>query len=367
MGVPGSCRDINILIFDDNSPFVLPLIRSFAGYSNIKLDVVLCTNAPTGVFRHSRYLRKIRKINCPRTEITADEILKVVNELDTDMIIPTKEWISRLLYNLRKALEPFVRIHPIPEPEILKIIEDKWELNRWLRDQGFPYSGTAGSSDDWKGGFPAVLKPRIGTGGEGIVVVKEKSELEPALERVRRTGHKYFIQEYIEGHDIDISFFALDGKIVYHTIQKAIITGSMQYSRGIEFIYNQEFFDLAKQIVRKLDYSGIGHLDFRYDIRKQAYVLIDFNARYWSTIGGSGAMGINFPYRVACYTMQGILYPDRYRCGHYYLSLTALRVFWKNLVKGSKIPIRLKDTDLISILKDPKPELSILWKRLFNR
>lgn len=45
----------NILIVDENNaPFILPLIRSFSGYRNIQLDVVVFSNEKPDPFRYSR-------------------------------------------------------------------------------------------------------------------------------------------------------------------------------------------------------------------------------------------------------------------------------------------------------------------------
>ncbi len=53
-------KEINILIIDDNNaPFILSLIRSFSGYKNLNLDVLVFSNEKPHLFRYSRYIRHL--------------------------------------------------------------------------------------------------------------------------------------------------------------------------------------------------------------------------------------------------------------------------------------------------------------------
>ena len=191
-------------------------------------------------------------------------------------------------------------------------------------------------------------------------------ELQRTLDGDDRYRKGYFLQEYVEGYDIDFSFFAVDGNILYHTIQRGLISAHMEYSKGIEFIVNQEFHGLASSIINNLNYTGIGHLDFRFNSKKQEYILIDFNARYWSSVQGSRAMGVNFPYLAVIYALTQQVENLEYRTGHYYFATTALKAKFKNLFSKSKYPVRLKDTQLHFVYKDPMPELMFLVRRMLK-
>ena len=50
---------VTVLIIDDDSGFILSVVRSFSGYPNIKADVLVTSTKKPGYFRNSRYIRKI--------------------------------------------------------------------------------------------------------------------------------------------------------------------------------------------------------------------------------------------------------------------------------------------------------------------
>jgi len=353
-------RSIRILVIDDNSPFVLPLLRSFSGYKNIHLDLLLSSSNRALHFRYSRFLGNIHQVEKLNEENLETIISDAVRRFDSDLLIPTREWISVLLYEHKDELGKFVKLHPLPDSAIIKVTGDKWNLNQWLKAKGFPYALCSENLNDWSGSFPVLIKPVFGIGGKGIRKVDKREDLLKLLNEENNYGKDFILQEFVEGFDIDVSFFALDGKIIYHTIQRGLISESMVYSKGIEFVKNEDLLKLVSSMIRKLNYTGIAHLDFRYSTSREEYILIDFNSRYWSSVQGSRAMGINFPYLVIEYTLTHKAKLLDYRTGHYYFSTTALKTMLRNLFSGSKYPVRLKDTQLSYIYQDPLPELMFL-------
>lgn len=361
---------VTILILDNNSPFVLPLVRSFSGYTKVKLDVLLATDQEPNNFIYSRYIRKIYR-EVPLTEENFEGIItKYIKKSSADTIITTRESISKLIYQHRHTLGKIVKIPPVSDAKTLDTLYNKWELNRWLMENSFPYSMALPYSKELKTSdiinafsFPILLKPLSGTGGTGIKLVNNTGDLISALSSDVINSDKYFIQEYIEGYDIDISFFAVDGKILFYTIQKGIITGYLTYSKGIDFVRNKELFDLTSEIVSKLGFSGIAHLDFRYDNKKKTYVLIDFNSRYWSSMDGSRIRGVNFPVLGVAYSLGIQFTYPQYSSGTYYFANAARRTFLKNLFSKKKTPIKLHQTELRYLLIDPVPEMAQRFKR----
>lgn len=362
--------NVKILIIDDNSPFVLPLVRSFSDYPDIQLDVLVCNCLKPRYFKFSRFLRNVYW----EKQLTEEDFEKTVKEYlrrsSADIIISTREWISKLIYHHRHWLEQIVKIHPISDVNTLDTINDKWKLNCWLEKNKFPFSRAmlVGNEPDMNImvdnlSFPVLLKPLIGIGGTGIKLINSRGDLKSAFES-KIYAKDYLIQEFIEGYDIDISFFSINGEILYYTIQKGIILGRLTYSKGIEFVKNQELYDLTSHIVRKLKYSGIAHLDFRFDSKNGTFILIDFNARYWSSLEGSRIMGVNFPLLAVMYTM-GIKfsYPD-YSTGTYYFAITAIKTFLGNLFSKKKLSIYLHHTELRYIIIDPVPEIVHTFRKI---
>lgn len=270
----------HILIVDNNSPFVLPLLRCFRENKKTKIDVLVFTRDRVLPFRRSRYISRL----FVREELTADNLVPVLKEIVSESgasyLIPTREWISALISDHREALERIIRLHPLPPSGTLEITGDKWKLNIWLKDNGFPSAEATPADKQWEGDLPFLLKPRIGIAGEGIRRIGDLAGLDSVLSEIGFSG--YFLMEFIPGHDIDISFFAMNGEILIHTIQKGIVCGSFTYSRGITFVENDELLQLARKMVRKLDFTGIAHLDFRYSEKAG-------NTSLWISIPATGA------------------------------------------------------------------------------
>ncbi len=353
----------SILIIDDNSSFVLSLLRSFSDFKNTQIYVLLSSNKKPGYFRYSKYLKKIYPIQITEDNFS-NTIKDVVEKTSADFIIPTREWISKLLWKNRSVLEQFVKIHPVSDADIIETVNDKRKLNNWLKTNNFPSSNivlfnNGNTTDSFinKLSFPVLLKPAINLGGIGIKLINSSEQLTSVITAKAVHEKDYFLQEYINGYDIGVNIFSINGKILCHTIQKALFNGQLTYSRATEFVRNPDLYDLVSSIIEKLKYTGVANLDFRYDILKNKYVLLDFNARYWSTLEGSRFMGINFPALVTTYSLGHQINSSGYSTGTYYCTKAALKTLIKNFFTKNKLPINLRHTKLAVIAKDPLPEI----------
>jgi D-aspartate ligase len=292
---------VNILIIDDNSSFVLSLLRSFSGYANIKVDILLLSDKPPNYFRYSRNLRKI--YHHQLTEVNFEAIvLDVISKSSANFLLPTREWISKLIYQHKSSLEKIVRIHPVSDINTIETVNDKLRLNCWLEKNEFPFSITIKLTGRQEIGklseslsYPVLLKPVIGLGGQGIKLINNEDNLKAYIAEDKGYKTGFFLQEYIDGYDIGINIFSINGRILIYTIQRGLFSGGLTYSRGTEFIRNPGLFELTSAIISKLNYSGVANLDFRFDSIKGKFVLIDFNARYWSTLMDQDLWELIFP------------------------------------------------------------------------
>ncbi len=358
----------SILIIDDNSSFVLPILRSLSVQKNIRIYILLSSHKKPKHYRFSRYLKKIYTARL-NEENFADEVKALALRISADFIIPTREWISKLLWKNRSVLEEVARVHPVSDITTIETVNDKRKLNTWLETHNFPSSQNvvlnAGNSNngipDYLS-FPVLVKPALGLGGEGIKLVTTAEQLNLILTSNHFTEKEYFIQKYINGYDIGVNIFSINGEILCHTIQKALFSGQLTYSRGTEFVKNQELLELVSSIVRKLRYSGVANMDFRYDSENGKFVLLDFNARYWSTLEGSMFMGVNFPLLATAYSQGKQINFNGYATGTYYCTKAAIKTFFRNIFLKNKMPIKIRHTKLALIARDPLPELIHSWE-----
>lgn len=237
-------------------------------------------------------------------------------------------------------------------------------LNDWLEKNNMPYAKIwpipTNPEDELPDSltFPVLFKPVWDRGGDTnalfVNIFHNKEEMVNYFKKHDVDSENYFLQEYISGYDIDCSLFCKEGKILAHTLQKGFILQDLLYSPGIELLHNNEFLDQIEQIVSKLNWSGICHLDFRYDERENTYKLIDFNARYWTTLLGSLVAGINFPY-LAYQSARGETFPDpEYEDTHFVLTRSAIKEMFKFNKEHS---YSFRQTGLYYALQDPLPEI----------
>lgn len=240
----------------------------------------------------------------------------------------------------------------------------KNDLNEWLETNEMPYAKVwpvptnpeADLPDSLT--FPVLFKPVWDRGGDTealfVNIFHSREQMVNYLKENELNSKDYFLQEYIPGYDIDCSLFCREGKILAHTIQKGFILQNLRYSPGIELLHRSEFLDQIKKIISKLNWSGICHLDFRYDEREKTYKLIDFNARYWTTLLGSLVAGINFPYLAYQSAIGEKVSESEYKDTHFVLTKSAIKEFFKS---KSEHPYEFKNTGLYYALKDPLPEI----------
>ncbi len=96
-----------------------------------------------------------------------DEILSVCASEDIDAVLPLQE-DELILISENKSVFESAGIFPIiSDPEKVKLCRDKYELNRFLNDNGIRAAETVLAADfvrESEPGFPVFVKPRLGAG-----------------------------------------------------------------------------------------------------------------------------------------------------------------------------------------------------------
>ena len=166
-----------------------------------------------------------------------------------------------------------------------------------------------------------------------------------------------------------MSLLAKDGKILAFTIQKGFIKRSNVFvaSAGIKFLYNEKLYDNVDRLIKKLNFSGIAHLDLRYDMKQDEFKVIEVNPRFWGSLTGSVQAGVNFPY-LACLAGMGVKFElPQYNHCRYIDHSTALKSMIKYPFARDDSRVKYKETDIKYILFDPIAEFVNIMKRRANR
>ena len=172
-----------------------------------------------------------------------------------------------------------------PGEEVLNQMGDKLSARRVARKSGLPVMpGTEEPvSDDeaiaraWELGFPMMVKATAGGGGIGIHVVHSMEELEPIIERTRKTAQaafadsSLFYERYLEGashievqliadqygnvlhlHERDCSIQRRNQKLIEETPASAKLPSEVR----------QQIGRLSRQLGREVGYTNAGTVEF---------------------------------------------------------------------------------------------------------
>jgi predicted ATP-grasp superfamily ATP-dependent carboligase len=281
------------------------------------------------------------------------EILRICRDEKVDMILPVTENGTAFISRNRPALHGICQVPQLPGPQQLELVQNKLAAHDFFVEHGLATPRTASLTAQLPDGFQPheeiLVKPRTGFGGEGIQRFSDHAKAWKETNG-KFQGRELIMQQYIHGSDIDCSVYCEDGRIKAHTIQKRIQYISRdQYkpSRSIEFLSDITVYQLVSKLMSKLRWSGVAHVDLRYNNDTGELLILEVNGRYWTTLLGSEHVGINFP------LIHAGLIPTQQifiGVGRYY---SILDLF----ISPNQVLTNLKDLSVWENLRDPLPKL----------
>jgi biotin carboxylase len=224
-------------------------------------------------------------------ELLLAEIHRVVARRRIDVIFPSDDVSTRLLAGLRDRLP--VRSTPLPDLAAFDLLNDKWNFTRFARDhdirvpQGWLYETPDDIGRDLRAGrlsLPLTLKPLNRSGGQGVVHVTSKAELDQID---AADYHPVLAQRHIIGETIGISVMCRDGRIVAHATQR-------RDDRRFQLFANPDLTAQVEKLVAATNLNGPANLDAVLEAETGLSYIVECNPRYWFTIYMSMIVGINF-------------------------------------------------------------------------
>lgn len=291
------------------------------------------------------------------------KLIKLINDIKADVILPVSALAVKKLSAIKDSLKNFIHLPPLPDPEIVEQLEDKYRLSEVLRKYDMPQARTWFLKSNIipvlkKDDFPLLIKPKVGSSGIGIQELKSEEEL---LNFIKKSDdNSFIIQEILSGYEVGCSVLAVDGEVKAHTIQKVIGNKGYGVATALKFIEDEQVLEQTKKIIKATNYSGLAHLDFRMDHRDNQPKLLDFNARFWHSLRGSKAAGIDFAYLYCLSAYQIFIENTGYKNITYFLGSNTLQYYWKKMFNFRRPYEATKSvyTDLWDRLGDPLPEFA---------
>lgn len=354
---------IHILIPDGNSTWALPVIKCLAARDDFKI-YVLSTKKRTPVkYSKTTFYYKYY----PQTDDVS--WLKILNEeIEANhikLVLPIAEPQSLFLIQNINDISKQAKVVPLASQYAFETAIDKYKLGIFCETHQIPYpkSKKIKNYQDYADNghslnYPLLIKPLHDKGGNGIVLFRTPEKLREYLFE-SHNPEGLFIQEYIEGYDIDCSVLCRDGKILTHTIQKGFLSGINPYAPylGIEFLENDEVLKLTGHLMADLNWSGVAHIDLRYDLNSKSYKILEVNARFWGSVEASKESNINFPVLVCNLALGNDVIHIPYEPIQYLRFRGLLKFIKQHPSYIFNIKSILNSTEAKAVLKDPLPTL----------
>jgi len=351
----------HVLIPDGNSTWALTVINCLSHNSDYELFVL--SNKKRTAAKYSKHISYYKYYKKTSDKEWLDAITKEVVKNSISIIIPIAEDEIRFFINNKQALSDSVKIIPLPEIDDFETAINKYKLSSFLKSHNLPhpkfkYFSNLEScfNEDLNLNFPILIKPLHEKGGDGILKIENKTELDKFTQKYQED---IFIQEYIHGYDIDCSVLCLNGEILTHTIQKGNLSGHNAFAPqlGFEFLNNDKILNVVTQLMSALHWSGVAHIDLRYDANKEDYKIIEINARFWGSIEGSKFAGVNFPDLAIQLTMNNAIENTQYKEIEYMRLKGVIKTIKRKPSFIFKTSYMRNHTETNSFLKDPLPTL----------
>jgi predicted ATP-grasp superfamily ATP-dependent carboligase len=149
-------------------------------------------------------------------------------------------------------------------------------------------------------GLPCLIKPRSGSGSQGIMTFKTEED----LSYLRGLSDDYLakepclLQEWVEGVGAGVNMLLKDGKVQaicgHQRLREVPIkngVGSAHVS-----LENKEMMQAGREFIEQTPFkNGVVMVEFRYDKKSNKFYVIEVNPRYWASITNALVSGLNFP------------------------------------------------------------------------
>lgn len=349
----------NILIPDGDSTWALSVIQCLAQVK--KYNIFVLSNKKRTATKFSRYTSYYQFYERPDDSGWVNIINSEIDKNAISVVLPIAEHEILFTIKNKDEISSLANIIPLPSLKDYEVAIDKNKLSEFSKSHSIPHPNSffiASETDKQEVlsqiKFPILIKPLDLKGGDGIKKINSEEKLKTYL---IDTNYPILIQQYIEGYDIDCSVLCLDGKVLSHTIQKGNLKGHSAFAPQLafDFLQNEEVLNVAKLTISKLNWSGIAHLDLRYDAKSEDYKLIEINARFWGSIEGSMFAGVNFPHNVIQLALNHELVDDNYKVMHHMRFKGVLKTIKRNPLFVFRRKYLMNNTEARSFFNDPLP------------
>jgi D-aspartate ligase len=364
--------NFSVLIPDGESPLLFNLLNCFSQVKGV--DVYVMSNLEHSSFKVSSRIKKY--IYNPKTNTETDwvsNINKEVSRFNIDVVLPIDENGIRILIK-HKNLIPNNKLVALASYENFNIAINKGVLTAYMNKTQIQKSNNVvvkpgGLFDDEKIKFPVLIKPTVNSGGGvGITKFYSREELEKYFIN-NKFEIDYLVEEYLSGYNICCNVFCIEGTILASTIHKGLMKGNREFgpSVGLEFLYEDDLYQIIKTLMKSLNWSGVANIDLIYEEIAKEFRVIEINPRVWYNVEASALAGVNFPYLQCLHHLSIDFEKPKYNFVKYLNLNGVLKCIKSNKFSMLSFKVLFKNGQLPFVLKDPLPMVYQVFSKLKKR
>jgi len=203
-----------VLVLDGQWRHALSVTRSLGKKG---INVAVGSFSKMALSKLSKYCCK--KITYPDPKKFPEDfieyLLRFTQQERVDLIIPNDDFTVELLSKHRSLFDKITRI-PLSGYNVVSKALDKAQTMRVAIENDIPCPKTYFINDEAEISkvvdileFPAIIKPRKGTGAVGLAKVFSKDEFLKQYRRIHRVFHFPIVQDYITGPNTKHNFCAI--------------------------------------------------------------------------------------------------------------------------------------------------------------
>lgn len=265
---------------------------------NSRIPIYVVNDLIFSSSRYSKYISSYFKIpkNTIRNLAKSDkneELVRTLLKLPVkypSLIMGINEDIVRFIDTNREELSVKYFIHQNP----YNIIFDKYEFNNILKEENrIPTCILTDFNINQKNLNDYILKSRTGnklknlTGEKALLLSEVKESFKEKIFSTF-TNDELIVQKVIRSsHPVKSSCaFSIDGEIFSLFQYEKIRQHPNQFGTGtyLRSIFDNEIFEIAKDLLKSLNYTGISEVEFVLDDSDKVYKIIEMNPRTWKSI-----------------------------------------------------------------------------------
>ena len=249
---------------------------------------------------------RVGRENSPLEEQYLDAIIRICEREQIDIIYPSWDpYVYVLSKNKTRLAELGVTV-PVPDFDTVLTALDKYRTVQAGQAVGFPCPATylyespqqlADVQD--RLGFPLVLKPRFTSGGHGMAIVRDHTELDAALPPILARHGRPMIQEYIPGGQRDSVQFVMgrDGAVLFafHKSRQRTLRRMARFGTVSESASPEARLLQSSALLQRVGWWGAMGIETIRDPRDGRAKLMEINPRFPRQLWNRTELCINEP------------------------------------------------------------------------